>query len=142
MLKKIGHIILIPLLLIGTMGMTINMHYCQHKLYDIGVFGKAESCCTQHAHAHHHKTHHCDIDHHQKSDCHDETIHIDKVDNFVTSSFDFDFQNMPLSTLFSFIAVLTDINPTSVAKQIEFHDLNISPPGTQVVLSLLQTYLI
>ena len=142
MLKKIGHIILIPLLLVSTMGMTVNMHYCNHKLYDIGIFGKAENCCSPQAHSHHHRSHQCNLKNHHKKNCEDETIRLDKVDNFVVSYFNLDFQNIPLSTLFSFISVFTDINSTSVAQQVEFHDLNISPPEIQVVLSLLQTYLI
>ena len=142
MLKKIGHIILIPLLLVATMGMTVNMHYCKHKLYDIGIFGQAENCCAPKESTHHDKAHHCKANNHHKSDCQDETVHVDKVDNFVLSSFDFNFQDISFSTLFTCISLFTDLNSTSVAQQVEFNDLNISPPRIQVVLSLLQTYLL
>lgn len=143
MLKKIGHIVLVPLLLVATMGMTINMHFCQHKLYDIGIFSKAESCCMPDVNSKHHKTHQCNLHHHhKKSDCKDETVHVNKVDNFVLSLFDFDFQDLPFSTLFTCFSLFTDVNSTFITQQVEFPELNSSPPGKEVTLSLLQTYLL
>ena len=142
MLKKVGQILLIPVLLLSTMGLTINMHYCQHKLYDIGVFGKAQNCCMPNKNAHQKKAHHCHQNNHHSDDCRDETVQIDKVDNFVVSSFNFNFEDIPFSKLFVFYSILADYNSTPVDQQIEFPVLNISPPGTHIVLSLLQTYLI
>ncbi len=141
MLKKISQILLILVLLVSTVGMNINMHFCQQKLYDIAVFKDAADCCAPKTN-HHEKSHHCKVNNHHKNDCEDETIPIDKVDSFIVTSFNFDFQTISLSTLFTFITIYMDLNSTLVTQQVELHNLNISPPKIQAVLSLLQTYLI
>ena len=142
MLKKVGHILLILILLVFTMGMTVDMHFCKHKLYDIGIFSEVESCCLAKEDSHRHKAHQCDVNNHHKNDCEDEIVHIDKVDNFVVSSFDFNFENQPLSLLFASYSIIDDLNIFPDIRKIEFYDLNNSPPGTHDILSLIHTYLI
>lgn len=44
-LKKIGHIILVLLLLISTAGVSINKHYSGGELFSKSIFFKAKSCC-------------------------------------------------------------------------------------------------
>lgn len=144
MLRKLSHIGLIGLLLVSTMGMTINLHYCQHKLYDIGIFGQAEKCCIPHDKSHHSKKeHHCKATNHHKDDCEDETIHIESVDNFVVPSFSFEFDDIHLIQLFVLNAIFSDLSYlSSYAKKTEISPENISPPKIHVPLSLLQTYLL
>lgn len=45
MIRKQLHILLIMLLLVSTSGISINMHFSNHKLFSTAIFGKAESCC-------------------------------------------------------------------------------------------------
>ncbi len=45
MMRKAGHIILLVVFLISTMGVVINKHYAHGELYDIALFLEAESCC-------------------------------------------------------------------------------------------------
>ncbi|MCT4602115.1 MAG: hypothetical protein N4A59_04290 [Marinifilum sp.] len=44
-LKKLGHIILVLLLLISTAGVSINKHYSGGELFSTAIFVKAEPCC-------------------------------------------------------------------------------------------------
>lgn len=47
MLRKAGHIILVFILVVVTMGVTINKHYSGGTLYSISLFFEAESCCER-----------------------------------------------------------------------------------------------
>lgn len=154
MLKKVGHISIILLLLVSTMGLTVNLHYCKDKLYDVGIFSEATNCCIDigdaHEHpgdvSHHHDASHhqqsCDAENHKKSDCEDETLQVESVDDYVVSSFNFDFNNLSFLNIFLSVPVLSDLFNQSSTVVIEIPEWNISPPKIQVVLSLLQTYLI
>ena len=45
MLRKITHIIIVVLLLVTTMGMTIDKHYCGTRLVSVSILNEIESCC-------------------------------------------------------------------------------------------------
>lgn len=47
MLRKAGHIILGFIIVVVTMGVTINKHYSGGNLYSISLFFEAESCCER-----------------------------------------------------------------------------------------------
>ena len=47
MLRKAGHIILGFIIVVVTMGVTINKHYSEGNLYSISLFFEAESCCER-----------------------------------------------------------------------------------------------
>jgi dihydroorotate dehydrogenase len=47
MLRKAGHIILGVIIMVVTMGVTINKHYSGGNLYSISLFFEAESCCEK-----------------------------------------------------------------------------------------------
>jgi hypothetical protein len=143
MLRKISHIGLIVLLLVSTMSMTIDLHYCQHKLYDFGIFRQAHSCCMPSQNQPFEKTNHCNLHHHQKKgNCQDKTVHLKPVDNFVVSAFLFDFDHLHLIQIFDFQPIFADIFHVSGGQKIEAPPWKISPPGIQVTLSLLQTYIL
>lgn len=151
MIKRVAHIVLIPVLLLSTMGMTLNLHYCKDELYDIGVFAEATNCCIDKKHelpasdSHHHEghNHNCNVDNHKPSDCQDEKIQIESVDDFVVSNSSFTFNQEYSSLLFPVYFVVLDLfsfSEITTSEKIPKRD--ISPPKIQVVLSLLQTYLI
>jgi len=151
MLKKIGHITLAFVLLASTVGLTINLHYCKDKLYDVGLFTEAKNCCKdkehQHtsdiAHEHKHHNHSCDSENHKPSDCEDETIKIESVDNYVVSTNTFTVTQDYSTLLFPVYFVVVDLFKLSeVRTTSKIPKSDISPPEIQVVLSLLQTYLL
>ncbi|MBI9035744.1 MAG: hypothetical protein JEZ03_14885 [Bacteroidales bacterium] len=45
MMRKAGHIILLIMFLMSTMGVVINKHYTHGELYDTAFYMEAESCC-------------------------------------------------------------------------------------------------
>lgn len=47
MLRKAGHIILGFIIVVVTMGITINKHYSGGNLYSISLFFEVESCCER-----------------------------------------------------------------------------------------------
>lgn len=47
MLRKAGHIILGFIIVVVTMGVTINKHYSGGTLHSISLFFEAESCCER-----------------------------------------------------------------------------------------------
>lgn len=47
MLRKAGHIILGVIIVVVTMGVTINKHYSGGNLYSISLFFEAELCCER-----------------------------------------------------------------------------------------------
>ena len=47
MLRKAGHIILVFIIVVVTIGVTINKHYSGGNLYSISLFFEAESCCER-----------------------------------------------------------------------------------------------
>jgi hypothetical protein len=69
MLKKAGHISLVILLLISTMGVTMYKHYCGNSLISKSIELPANNCCNNHCKA-----------------CHNETTLIKIIDNFDVSN--------------------------------------------------------
>jgi hypothetical protein len=69
MLKKAGHISLVILLLISTMGVPMYKHYCGNSLISKSIELPAKNCCNNHCKA-----------------CHNETTLIKIIDNFEVSS--------------------------------------------------------
>jgi hypothetical protein len=86
MLRTTSHIGLILLLLVSTMGMTINLHFSQSKLYDAKLFLRAESCCMPLENPDKkHQIHYLEGNIQHDSDCQDETIYIESVNDFLVS---------------------------------------------------------
>lgn len=143
MLRKIGHIILAVILLVATMGMTISLHYCQHKIYDIGIFSKAESCCMVHAGIHATPNNgSCSYGLSSQNNCQDEALQLSTVDNFLTSVFHFDYDKYSFTLLNIINYELRELISFSHNHIHEVPFWNPPPNGTLAVLSRLQTYLL
>lgn len=150
MAKKFSHIALSFLLLISTMGMIINLHYCEGKLYDVGILSEAKNCCfdddqrhaheneNQHKHIHAHLV--CDSKNAGQNHCENEAVAIEPVDQFVASSFSFDFDNLAFINLSLSVPVITNSYNLSTVSTGEIPNLNIPPPKIQTTLSNLQVY--
>ena len=152
MIKKLGHIFIALLLLISTTGMTVRLHYCNNRLYDVGIFSNAANCCMDVVHEHSQEAGHhqhknknnqdCNSESHQKNDCENDTVKVETVGNYVLSAFDFDFNSISFLNLFLSTSVVINLyNPQDIST-VEIPSWNISPPKIQVLLSLLQTYLL
>lgn len=137
-LKNSSLITIALLIFISGSGIKLSMHFCQHKLYDIGILSHAESCMLDGNH--HHNV--CCQEKEKSHSCEDENIVFNKVDNYLISTINFDFHTY----LNSFFAVyeyhalneLLVSNSTLKTKFIE----DISPPDIGTLLSELQVYLI
>jgi hypothetical protein len=83
MIKKAPHIIMAATVLISTMGITINMHFCHDHLIDIALYLPAESCCD--------KSYEASYDAQEKlsqtDHCEDDSIVLEALDDFMGSSF-------------------------------------------------------
>lgn len=122
MLRKTGHIILLILFMVSTMGMTISKHYCGDHLKSVSILSPTDKCC--------------DI---PVGCCHDENISIEIEKDYSASSFNYEFSTV-LAELPNFIELfLTDdtemISRTEVFEQIPVRKM-------QRVLARLQTYLL
>ncbi len=118
MVKKTIHILVIVLLLISTIGVTINKHYSDGELFSIALFGEAESCCEGP----------CDC-------CSDETEHYQINVDFLQSN----ISNFDL--LFSNI-ILFIINDVSTDKITPFQFVDdISPTKLSNIFAFLQVFL-
>lgn len=122
MLKKTGHIVLLIVFMVSTMGMTISRHYCGNHLKAVSIFSTTDKCC--------------DI---PVGCCHDENISIEIEKDYSTSSFNYDFSTVMLELPILIEQFLTDdteiISGTVVFEQIPVRKM-------QRVLARLQTYLL
>ena len=138
MLKVISHIALSVMLLFSASGMTINMHFCEGHLYDMAFNTPAHDCCesdTDDNTCHHNhdmtKSHHCD----------DESIKIESSQDFVTSSYDFNFEDSFSFELFGTSQLMLEspvANNTTATRIFDYK----KPPPQEVVLSQIQSFLI
>jgi hypothetical protein len=144
MLGRIGHTLLALLLLVSTTGFNVSLHYCQHRLYDVGIFSQAENCCAsdnQHQKKSHHY-HHCGIDHPVKSKCEDKTIHFVSIDHFLLSSTQTDLTNLTSLGLISLKPIIAAISGLLNDLTGEIPERGESPPLIQTDISFLKAYLL
>ena len=142
MIKKAGHIVLIMILLVSTLGMTVDFHYCQNKLYDFSFIGKAHSCCLTDINNKPRQHDHCMIDEQSANNCKDKYIHVKAVDNYVTASFPVITNNLQATDLMiSTFQVPGHLNfSESFARNDKTYDH--SPPIFNNNLSFIQSYLL
>jgi hypothetical protein len=76
MIRKAGHISLIVLLLLTTMGVTLTKHYCGSLLIEHTINVIPDNCCNGYC-----------------NDCHNESKLIKVTDNFESSDAKFNFKN-------------------------------------------------
>lgn len=137
MIRKATHMILAALVLLSTMGITVNMHFCHDQLIDLALYAPAESCCGGNAFMCHtgeegvEATSHCD----------DESIVLEALEDFMASTFAFNFEYSHSFELFSTSQFMID---SPVAKNISTSRiLNYKkPPPQEVVLSQIQSFLL
>ncbi len=120
MLRKISHIIIALLLLVTTMGLTIDKHYCGTRLVSVSILNEADSCCDM--------TNDC---------CHDDTDTYKLDVDYILSLLNIDFNQaaIELPALSFCYLSLFEGNSSDAG-----FSLFIPPRKIQTTLSIFQTY--
>ncbi len=124
MIRKTLHIVIASFILISTMGITINMHYCHDQLIDLAFNAPAHSCCES-----------C-------QGCQDESIVVEAGDDYEVPAIAFNFENSHNTTLFLTSVILNYYQGINEPTNIEVPWYKKPPPIQEVVLSQIQSYLI
>ena len=145
MIRKISHIAIVLILLVSTTGLTINLHYCNNRIYDLSVYSEATSCCIEGSHEHNTKDelhHDCDSENHEK-DCKDKTVSIAPLHDFEKTINTYNVNNIesPSDLFFVYILLIEEPKLSNLASQL-IPNFNILPPNINVVLAMFQSYLL
>jgi len=131
-------------LLISTVGFTIDFHYCKDSIYDFGIYSEATSCCAVDEYEHSNKKmhhHSCEPESHE-SDCRDEILKFKSLDNFINASSNFEINNVSTIDLFIISELVTDMLILSDTDTEEIPHYNVPPPKISIVLAFNQSYLL
>lgn len=147
MLRAITTYVFIFILMVSSAGFSLDVHYCQDKVYDIGIFSPAKSCCDSNEQAlDNHIScdtgNHCDENQSPCPQCNDERISFEKVDNFINATNNINLKPTLLS-LFDHRTFHTFTLANHYPRP--FHKVliaNASTPITTEVLSVLQQLLL
>ena len=124
--------------LISTMGITINMHFCHDQLIDLALYAPAESCCDagMEVSCHHQEgiaqTGHCE----------DASLVLEALEDFMGSSLTINFEDNQSTDLLFWIALQYSSPGTDEAIKTIFPDDYLPPPYQEVDLSQIQSFLI
>lgn len=123
LIKKLLHITLTILLIVSTMGLTINKHYSNDKLFSTSIFFEAEACCEIP----------CGC-------CDDESVLIKVENDYLSSSLEIE----DISFVYLFDSKLTFdwVNIPSFYGIIHNISDNLSPPKYGDYISLIQSFLL
>ena len=124
MKTRILHISVAFLLLISTLGVTINMHFCGNRLISSSVFSAPDACCNGNCGKCHNESQNIRI-----TDAFESAFSNDIVKNPYVFHFTFNYSHFPLS-------LNTDINNQFV---VEISP-NISPHEIVKSATLLQNF--
>jgi len=138
MLKKTLHIVIASLILVSSTGFTINLHYCHDQLYDLALFSPAHSCCGADAEGLCHSSEGLS----SKSHCEDESIAVESTDDFMVSSYTFNFENTHNTELLLTAQILYYFQGSDDYTAMEAPWYKKPPPIQEVVLSQIQSFLI
>ena len=138
MFRKVLHIVLACFILVSTTGLTISLHYCHDKIYDLSIFAPAHSCCEAGSGAQCHAPGNMDTSKH----CEDESIVVESTDDYVGSSFVVNLENTHSIDLLLTASVLFHVQGPDVEVLLEPPWHKEPPPYQEVVLSQIQSYLI
>jgi hypothetical protein len=121
MLKKIFHLLLAFLILLGGSGMTISKHYCGTNLKSIEIITHSANCCDM-----------------PMNCCHNVSLSLKRTDNFIPAT------SLQTTTDWGTILFNTVETPTfsiflSFTEKIY---TDPSPPKLDVILAKNQTYLL
>ena len=138
MIRKVLHILMAAAVLISTMGVTINMHFCHDQLIDLALYSPAESCCDV--------NNEVPCDPHeglsQMDHCDDDSIVVEALDDFLGSSLAINFESNQSTELLFWIALQYSSPGANEDIKPIVPDCYLSPPYQEVDLSRIQSFLI
>ena len=135
MIRKTLHIVFASFLLISTMGITINMHYCHDQLIDLAFNSPAHSCCDINEDVDSQSQDSCPV-------CQDETIVVEPGEDYEVSALVINFENSHTIDLFLITEIFNSIQGIDESTKNEVPWYKEPPPYQEVVLSQIQSYLI
>jgi len=127
MFRKIGHILLIAILLIATMGFSLSKHYCGSRLVEVKINTEAKSCCANGC---------------KSNCCHNENIHYQLKENFVGSAHQEVTQAVQLDLLFPAESTLFAAVAGDIVENAVYPKESPPPKPLHIKLSEIQTYLL
>jgi hypothetical protein len=138
MIRATIHTALAALVMVSATGVTVDMHFCQDRVYDAALFSPATSCCEtgEHRAAHCHEAEVTGMDH-----CDHDTIHLDREEDLFFSAFSFApvfgwHKEIPQYSVLK-TPVLSGEGKTMPAERYKH-----PPSGKQDIHSRIQSYLI
>jgi hypothetical protein len=138
MIKKAVHIIMAAAVLISTMGITINMHFCHDQLIDLALNSVAESCCDASMEvACDHQEGISQTDH-----CEDDSIVVEVLEDFLGSSLAINFNSNKSTDLLFRIAL--HFGSPGIHEDVKsiVPETYLPPSYQEVDLSQIQSFLI
>ena len=135
MIRKTLHIVIAGLILISSMGIAINMHFCHDKLIDLALNAPAHNCCDINEEAASQSQDSC-------PGCQDESIVVEPGDDYEVPAVTFNFENSHQTTLFLSSVILNYFQYIDESTKNEVPWYKKPPPYQEVVLSQIQSYLI
>ena len=124
--------------LVSTMTVTINMHYCHDQLIDLAIYSPAESCCgSEH-------TGSCDPEEgvKQMHHCVDDSLVLEAMEDLMVSSFTFSCENNHTIDLLFAFALHNITEGYAESHKPAVPEYYFPPPYQDVDLSQIQSYLI
>ena len=124
--------------LVSTMTVTINAHYCHDQLIDLAFYAPAESCCgSDHAPS-------CNSEEgvKQMHHCVDDSLVLEALEDLMVSSFAFSPENNHTIDLLFASALHTISNGDVESCKTTVPEYFFPPPYQEVELSQIQSYLI
>jgi len=134
------HMALSVLVAVSTTGLTLDMHFCRDRLYDIAMFSDAKNCCET--------GHHGDMECHDAAEedphhCDDSTITVDPEEDLFLSSLSTEIP--PGSVIHLLEAVRTSTVLPERNGSERFNKLpryRLPPTGKHDIYSMIQSFLI
>lgn len=126
------------MVLISTMGITINMHFCHDQLIDLAFYSPAKSCCNE--------NHEVPCDPREDlapmNHCENDSVILEALEDFVGSSFAINLDSKQSTDVLFYIAL--KFKSTGIYEDIKsiIPDYDLPPPYQEVDLSQIQSYLI
>jgi hypothetical protein len=138
MIKKGLHIITACMVVISTMGISVNMHFCHDQLIDLALYSPAESCCDTS------NEEQCDTHDglSKMSHCQDDSFVVDALEDFVGSSLATEFASYESTDVLSWLTSPYNSSGSNEEPKSKVPEHYFPPPYNEVDLSRVQTYLI
>jgi len=140
MIKKIAYITLSIFVLVATMGITLNMHYCRGDLYSVALYTEATNCCSDVNHHHNlSKHHHCTTEKENKNACDNHSVTFKTTSDFTNSvqNIDFETYNFVILNTNALFDESISIESNNYTNFLNFSDL---PPNPWQILTFLQSF--